>query len=101
MNETAMPVAAIEAAVARVAAELPFPTVRYSDMGGNFATQLYFGSTVDVSTGLPVNRVGIDPDDEHATWWADFNMGTRTEISTLDANVDPAEIAAWITEVAQ
>lgn len=101
MIQTAMTVAAVGAAVTQVAEKLPFPTELYSDMGGTFAPQLYFGSDIDASTDLPVNRAGIDPEEEDATWWVDFNMGERTEISTLGADADAADVATWITEVAR
>lgn len=88
----------VDALVEAVAPLLPFPTVLDADMGGIWANQIYFGDTIDEGTGRPVNRAGIDPDEEDPTWWIDFNLGDHQIISDLGPETSPADVAAWITE---
>lgn len=83
--------------VADVAVLLPFRIILDADMGGTWADQIYFGDKIDESTGRPVNRAGIDPDEENAVWWLDFEVGARQVISDLGADTSPSEVAAWIT----
>ena len=82
--------------VADVASLLPFRTILDADMGGTWADQIYFGDEIDESIGRPVNRAGIDPDEEDAVWWLDFEVGARQVISDLGADSSPEDVAAWI-----
>lgn len=86
---------AVDELVDDVAQLLPFPTTLYADMGGNLADQIYFGDQ-DHPDDLPVNRAGIDPDDENPVWWLDYDRGARQIISTLGPAADVADVAAWI-----
>lgn len=82
--------------VGRVAELLPFTVTLDADMGGTWASQIYFGEEIDDSTGRPVHRAGIDPDDAEAVWWIDFDGGDRQEISELGGFTAPEHVAAWI-----
>lgn len=82
--------------VSQVAELLPFSVVIDADMGGTWASQIYFGAEIDESTGRAQHRAGIDPDDAEAVWWIDFDGGTRQAISELGAYAPAERVALWI-----
>lgn len=86
----------VDQLVGQVAELLPFPAALDADMGGTWASQIYFGAETDTSTGRPLHRAGIDPDDAEAVWWIDFDGGTRQEISELGAYTTAERVAQWI-----
>lgn len=86
----------VAALIEELAQLLPFPTVIYTDMGGDTWTpQLYFGP-MDPSSSLPTHRVGIEPDDDHPTWWIDLNGGSETALLGEVAAYDLKSVAAAV-----
>lgn len=84
-----------------VAQLLPFPTMLYTDMGGDSWTpQLYFGP-VGPWSELPEHRAGIDADTARPAWWIDLDNGTRTILLEEVTPDDVCNVAARIAATQQ
>ena len=103
MSTAAQPltVEAVDELVSAVAELLSVPAVLDADMGFLHTLQIYLGERLDESTGRPVTRAGIDPDDPSTVWWIDFEVGDHQKFSTLDATAAPEDVARWITTALQ
>ncbi|WP_336629707.1 MULTISPECIES: hypothetical protein [unclassified Microbacterium] len=95
-DPTILTIAQADQLVDDVAQLLPFPTTLDADMGGTWANQIYFGDQIDESTGCPIHRAGIDPDEEDPVWWLDFDRGARQIISDLGPYTSVTDVADWI-----
>lgn len=91
-------VAAVDAVVRSVAAELPFPVELEADMGGTFLLQIDLGSRGGPDDEHDRADLGVEPD---AVWWLNVDHGQTQIESTLGRDADPVEVARWIATEAK